>query len=352
MRPKSILPFDIDLDYVCDSLGDAWSALKNQSLLITGGTGIIGKWLLATVLHADARHGLSVKVTVLSRNPKAFREAYPVFGNDHRLTWIAGDVRNFELPGGAAYPYVIHAATDVVAAHSAGKVLDTCIVGTQHVIKLARRVETLRLLLLSSGAVYGKTQPDFGAISETSMGALDCLSADSAYAEGKRCSELLCAIENAQGQITIPIARCFAMVGPYLPVDKHFAIGNFIGAVIQNQAITIKGDGTPVRSYLYMADVTLRLWLLLFKGRGAVAYNVGGEESLTIEALAHRVVRTLESDVAIHIENKILHDAHANTYYPDISRIRQEFGLGSGISLDEAVTRTAAWYRFCHLTRN
>ena len=341
----NLLPFEDDLDYVCDGVGELWAGLRNQSLLITGGTGIIGKWLLATVLHANRRLGLGVMVTVLSRDPELFCHEFPVLGSDPCVNWVAGDVRTFKLPSGTKYSFVIHAATDVVAAKSADDVLETCFSGTLNVLEHARSCGTLRLLLLSSGAVYGKTPLKLGAIPETFMGALDCLSAECAYAEGKRCSELLCAIENARGQMAIPIARCFAMVGPYLPLDKHFAIGNFIGSAICNQTINIKGDGTPIRSYLYMADVTLRLWLLLFRGRGGVAYNVGGKDPVSIEALAHRVVRALNSDVEINIANKPMHGAHANTYYPDTSLMQEEFGLGATIGLDEAIQKTAAWYQ-------
>ncbi|MBU2455890.1 MAG: NAD-dependent epimerase/dehydratase family protein, partial [Proteobacteria bacterium] len=145
--------------------------------------------------------------------------------------------------------------------------------------------------------------------------------------------------------INIPIARCFAMVGPYLPMDKHFAIGNFIDSIIRNQPIIINGDGTPVRSYMYMADVVLRLWLLLLKGRGGMAYNIGGEEPVTIEELARLAVRILKSEVDIRIENKALHGAHANTYYPDNRRLRSEFGLDPGTGIEEAIQRTAAWYQ-------
>lgn len=339
------LPFINDLNYVLNGVGDAWTALKNQSVLITGGTGIIGKWLIATLLHADQQCELGIKITVVSRNPDLFRKAYPIFAEQPCLTLVAGDVRHFLLPEDVEFSHVIHAATDVVSTKSAEDVLDTCISGTHHVIEHARRCGTSRLLLLSSGAVYGKTPHELGAIPETFMGALDCLSSSSAYGEGKRVSEMLCAMENEKGNISIPIARCFAMVGPYLPLEKHFAIGNFIDSILRRQTIIITGDGTPVRSYLYMADVALRLWLLLLKGQGGTAYNIGGDKPVSIEKLARIAVRTLESKVDIHIQNKAKHGAHANTYYPDTRRFRTEFGLDGGTGLEEAIKRTAAWYQ-------
>jgi nucleoside-diphosphate-sugar epimerase len=344
LYPES-LPFISDLNYVADGVGSDWIQIKNRSILITGGTGIIGKWLISTLLHADYRYDLGIKTTIISRNPVTFKNIHPYWAADTRLNWIQGDVRSVELPPGSEFSHVIHAATDVLSTRSAEDVLDTCISGTQRVLGLANLCGASRLLFLSSGAVYGKTPPELGAIPESFNGSLDSLAIDSAYAQGKRTAELFCAIENAKGKITIPIARCFAMVGPYLPLDKHFAIGNFIGAAISNKPITIEGDGTPIRSYMYLADVALRLWLILLKGQGAVAYNLGGDEPLTIEALAKLVALKLGADVEIDIKRQALHGAHANVYYPDTRKIRNDFSIGQGFSLAESIVKTAIWYR-------
>ena len=343
------LPFSSDLDHVCAAVGESWLQLKNQNLLITGGTGIVGKWLLASLLHADKRFGLGVRLSVVSRDPGAFKRACPALGHDSRIDWIEGDVRRFELPAAVNFSHVIHAAADVVAPLDDADLLDTCMAGTRHVLAQARRSGASRVLLLSSGAVYGQSLPAPGPIAEDWDAHADRPDHDhglgSAYAQGKRQAERLAVAESAEGHLAVPIARCFAMLGPYVPLDKHFAVGNFIGAVLDKETVRVKGDGTPVRSYLYMADVTLRLWLLLFKGRGGVAYNVGGDEPLTIRALAQRVVQALDSDVAVCVENGQLPNAQAKAYFPDSSRIKTELGLGPEIGLDEAVARTAAWHR-------
>ena len=141
-------------------------------------------------------------------------------------------------------------------------------------------------------------------VSEDFFGAPDCLMPDSAYSEGKRFSELMAVIHSKQSNIEFKVARCFAFVGPHLPLDSHFAIGNFIGDVILGRPIRIKGDGTPFRSYLYAGDLTVWLWVILFKGASGRAYNVGSEQSSDISTIADSVSRAMKGYSNVEIESK------------------------------------------------
>lgn len=337
------LPSVSDLDYVLELVFPYWEQLNNQEILITGGTGIIGKWLLATLNHARDSLGLNVNVVILSRNPDLFAARYPELAGKKQITLIKGDVRSFTLPHEIAPLWAIHAATDVVDQSSQLEVLTTCSVGTHHIVRELAAVNCKRMLMLSSGAVYGKVPSGMNAIPESFVGSIDTTNPLSAYAEGKRYAELLCTLLSAQHNMTIPMARCFAMVGPYLPLDKHFAIGNFIDSALNNRPIIIEGDGTPVRSYLYLADVAAQLWLLLFKGRTA-AYNVGSSQPISIHALAERVLDVLGCSQPIEVKNKALHGVHSNCYYPDTTLIQREFELNQVIPIEKSIIKTADWY--------
>src|SRR5205085_5180473 len=118
---------------------------------------------------------------------------------------------------------------------------------------------------------------------------IDINNPNAAYAEGKRMAELYCSIYHAQHHLPIKIARCFAFVGPYLPLNKHFAIGNFIQDGLSQKDIVLKGDGTPCRSYLYAADLTVWLWTILLQGQNNLPYNVGSDEDLNLAALANMI---------------------------------------------------------------
>jgi nucleoside-diphosphate-sugar epimerase len=338
------LPSVLDLNYVVELVSPHWGQLNNQEIMITGGTGIIGKWMLASLNHARDSLGLNVDVVILSRNPDIFRKRYPELAEKKHITLIKGDVRSFSLPKVISPLWAIHAATDVVDQASQLEVLTACSLGTHHMVSQLAAANCKRMLLLSSGAVYGKVPSGTNAIPESLGGSIDTTNPLSAYAEGKRYAELLCTLLSAQHNMTIPMARCFAMVGPYLPLDKHFAIGNFIDSALNNRPIVIEGDGTPIRSYLYLADVAVQLWLLLFKGRTA-AYNVGSSHPISIRSLAEKVLNVLGCAQPLEVKNKALHGVHANCYFPDTTLIHKEFELSQIIPIEESIIKTADWYR-------
>jgi len=334
-----------DLDQVLDEVGPHWERLRGQRLLLTGGTGFIGKWLLATFLYANRRLDLSAQVVVLSRRPEAFLSEFPELRDAPEVILLKGDVRDFELEAAYGCSFAIHAATDVVATSLPNDIFDTCTVGTQRVLSaLGKGGMTARMVLLSSGAVYGRTHPAVSAIPEEWQGAPDPLSPSSAYGEGKRVSELCCAMAaNARPELEVSIARCFAFVGPHLSLDKHFAIGNFIGAAMNGEDIRIKGDGTPLRSYLYAADLVHWLWVMLFTAKSGRAYNVGGSEALTIGDLARRVNRVLNGSGNVLIDQSPCPDVRPQAYVPSVDRIARELALTPSVSLDDAILRTARW---------
>ena len=106
-------------------------------------------------------------------------------------------------------------------------------------------------------------------------------------AEGKRAAELLVAMHHRRTGLHATVARCFAFVGPHMPLDAHFALGNFVRDAANGSVIVIKGDGTPRRSYLYPTDLVTWLFQILVHGDAVRPYNVGGPEACTLAALAH-----------------------------------------------------------------
>lgn len=337
------LPLD-DLEHVCNKISTLWDNFRGQQIFITGGTGFFGKWLLETLLYANGKLDLGCRITVLSRNPQHFIENTPHLCEPSLVSFVTGDVCDFIFPDGQ-FKFVIHAATDVVAPTDAVDLFTCCVDGTRRVLDFAHQAGCTDFLLISSGAVYGR-QPDYmEAIPETYMGAPDPLNSRSAYGEGKRCSEWLA---HAYGEFygcNVKIARCFAFVGPYLPLDKHFAIGNFIHDALSNNEIVLQGDGTAYRSYLYAADLAVWLWTILLRGPAGSAYNVGGDEAITIADLAERVNTIAGSRNKIKIMSRLDPDKKPDRYVPDVKKAELNLGLTCEIRLDDAIEKTLQWNR-------
>jgi dTDP-glucose 4,6-dehydratase len=231
---------------------------------------------------------------------------------------------------------------------------DTILDGTRRVLAFSRVAGVQRFLLVSSGAIYGRQPHDVRAIPEDFSGGPDVRQAATAYAEGKRAAETLCAIEAANGSASMRVARCFAFVGPHIPVDAHFAVGNFIGDALAGGPIRVRGDGTAVRSYLYMADLAVWLWTIALSSTASGTYNVGSEEGYSILELARRVARVCSPNAAIDVAGRPQEGVPPHRYVPSTARAFHDLGLQQRITLDDAIGRTVAWLRqsSSHLVMN
>jgi dTDP-glucose 4,6-dehydratase len=337
-----------DLNLILSCTRDLWTEMRGEQIFITGGTGFIGCWLVESFSHINRVEGLGARATILTRNPAAFLEKCPHLASDSSITLLTGDVRDFAFPQGD-FKYVIHAATESVVRKtpvSRIELLDTILRGTHRVLDFAATHGSSKLLLTSSGAIYGSQPSDLMQIPEDFRGAPNVLDPASVYGEGKRVAEHLCALYAAESKLECKIARCFAFIGPHLPLDAHFAIGNFICDALQKKSIRIQGDGTPMRSYLYAADLALWLWTILFRGVFARAYNVGSDQSVSIFELAQEVIATLRPESQIEVMRKAFPGAPILRYVPETKRALEELGLKQHINLREAILRTAAWHGY------
>jgi nucleoside-diphosphate-sugar epimerase len=340
-------PLAEDLEHILSHTHNLWDEVRGQRIFITGGTGFFGCWLLESFVWANDKLKLGATAVVLTRHPDAFQKKAPHLAGHPAIQLYQGDVRSFEFPPGP-FPLIIHAATESsvpLLVDNPLLMFDTIVQGTHRTLEFARRCGAQKFLLTSSGAVYGKQPADLTHIPEEYGGAPDPSVPGSAYGEGKRAAELLCATYAKQFGIQTKIARCFAFVGPYLPLDIHFAIGNFIRDGLRGGPIEVQGDGTPFRSYLYAADLAIWLWTILFKGQAGRPYNVGSAESLTIAELAERVSHAFAPHVEIQIAKVAQPGQSPERYVPDIARAAKELDLQQWITLTDSLQRTILWQR-------
>jgi nucleoside-diphosphate-sugar epimerase len=322
-----------------------WESFRGATIFATGGTGFVGCSLLELLLHANDRHQLDVRLLVLTRDPAAFREKAPHLAGHPAVATQEGDVRTFDFPAGR-FDYVVHGAMPASSEPGGADpqaVMDTIVEGTRRTLDFAATCGCRKFLFVSSGAVYGRQPADLDLVGEEYGGGPDPTVPGSAYGEGKRAAELLCVLAAQRGGFEPKIARPFAFVGPYLPLDRHFAIGNFIGDVLADRPIVVRGDGTTVRSYMYSLDMALWLLAVLVDGVPGRAYNVGSEDAMSVGELARLVARTSGGERAVEIRGTTAPGARVDRYVPSTDRARSELGLRPTVPPGAAIARTLQW---------
>lgn len=297
-------------------------------VFITGGTGFFGKSMLDYRLRHPEWKWAKAEWVILSRAAECFKTSYPHLANQPGISLVTGDVRSFAFPEGQ-FDAIIHAATSTTMTLSDKEMSSIIADGTNRVVAFAKAMGISKILFTSSGAVYGpRTSPS----SEKDV----CLPT-TAYGKGKLSAEKLLADSGLEAKI----ARCFAFVGPHLARKSHYAIGNFIQDCLDGNPITINGDGTPLRSYLYADDLVEWLFAILERGNAGQPYNVGSDEAVSILTLAKRVRDALGASSPIIVERH-QEDAPASTYVPVVDKAKATLGLCQKVSLEDAV-RMSVW---------
>jgi dTDP-glucose 4,6-dehydratase len=333
-----------DLDFIFSRTKGFFKSCKGQGFFITGGTGFFGRWMLESLLEADRRLGLRLRVCVLSRNPERFKRDFPQFNDRQNLKFIKGQISSFVFPPGR-FENILHLATETRYALDSINMFDNNVNGTRRALKFASCCSNKRFLFTSSGAVYGLLPKDKDSFREDFSGAPDTMNTDSCYGQSKRISEFLCSHYALKYGIEIKIARCFAFVGPYLPLDANFAVGNFIKDSLKDGLIIVKSDGSARRSYLYASDLAVWLWTILFEGKSLTPYNVGSDKAISVKELAFTVSRQFNPPVKVKILGKGSKQKKTDSYIPDITRVRKELGLTQSVGLDNAILKTIDFYK-------
>lgn len=318
--------------------------LRSSRILVTGATGFFGHWVLRALLQLNYQ-GFGISVQCTSRQPASFLAANADVAASPDIHWLTGEASQFASTNAqSGTTHILHMAASADARlyqNDPAAAARTIIDGTWGCIELARRTGA-HLHLVSSGAVYGSRLRSHGPAREDQIEqrAPDPLNTGHAYGNAKRMAESLVA---CAGLPDYSISRPFAFVGPMLPLDLHFAAGNFVADASANRPIVIQGDGQPLRSYMHPAD--LAVWLLACmadRPRGRVL-NVGSDQAVSIAELA-QLTSSLASSPAPVVLSRQTSGDDPPAYWPSIDRAR-DLGLELSISLSDSIAQTLAWAR-------
>ena len=343
-----------DLEQVTRLIATSMYQWKSARILVTGATGFFGSWLLETFHHANQTLGLGAELVGIGSLADDFELRCPNLLGLDGVRLIKADIRQLgaqvtaQLPDwGQRIDAIIHAAIHVdnlTYDQQPLSTLETGVLGVWEALELARVAQVRRFLFVSSGAVYGSQPSSTEYLYEDHGAHLNSASHQAAYAEGKRVGETLCAGYLREHGLPVTIARPFAFVGPYLPLDRQFAIGNFLRDAFGGGPIIVQSDGTPVRSYLYAADLAVWLWTIL--GRGALGrpYNVGSDKTYSIREVAELVNSIASPGGRVEVRGTPA-AGPASRYVPSTLRARLELGLTETVPLEDAIRRTVDWHR-------
>ena len=319
----------------------------DQSVLITGGTGFVGTWLTNSWLYAADQLGGKGRLIVTSRSASNARPALEQFRSVDRVEFVDSDIRSLQLKPLGRIDLVVHTATPARLSVTTGaprEMFDIIVEGQKRLLSQLQYLAKPRVVFTSSGAVYGPQSPTLRAVSEDQFFGFDSSDPSAVYHEGKRAAEMMLTLEGMAGSVDAVIARLFAFVGPLLPLNEHFAIGNFIRDALNGTPIVVQGDGSAVRSYQYPTDLISWLWAMAARPLKSNVYNVGSDHPYSIREIAE-VVASLTNTTEIQIRGVKDPLRPENRYVPSIDRAKAELRITNKIELEEAVRRTIGWHR-------
>ena len=303
----------------------AW--FRGRRVFVTGGTGFFGKSLLDAVRRMGWR---DTEFVLLSRDPGGFARSVPELAALPGVRLVSGDVRSFTFPSGR-FDLVVHGAVPALTGMPAGEQRSIIVEGSRRVLDFVRVRGAERVLMISSGAVYGPQPPELEKLPED----FSCRPATE-YGIAKLEAEKMF----LDSGVPTAVARGFAFVGRYLNRDIHFAIGNFIRDALAGREIVVKGDGTAVRSYLYADDLAEWLLTLAARPEEKLVCNVGSDRAVSIRELADAVRRALGRDIPIRVLKPVDPGRPVERYVPSIE-FAASLGLRVKTDLETAIRRSA-----------
>ena len=322
----------------------AFAQLDGSRILLTGGSGFVGKWMLQIAKTAQENSAAKIEIVVPTRRLTADHVQTAIAIGCPNVSWVEGDFMNGALNFGHI-DMIVHAATPASAqlnAENPAEMLRINVEAMESILGYAGNYKPL--LFTSSGAVYGTQPQSVSHIAEEVFEPNPPLNQLNAYAQGKQIAEQQCSEAGMRGHCSPIIARLFAFGGEYLPRETHFAIGNFIQNALDRQPIAIQGDGRALRSYLYGADMATWLWSALAHGETAIPFHIGSEHSVSILELA-QTVATVSGEVFKYVpeiivarEINLLEPVHQ--YVPANVHTRKTLQVTEWTSLAEIIRRT------------
>ena len=351
-----------DLEYIEKNLSEELPRLWGKHMLITGGAGFLGYYLVQSVLCANRSldEAKQIRVTVFDNFIRGLPHWLKALESDQNLTLVRHDITNPLPEEMADFQYIIHAASIASPTYYRKypiETMDANVNGLRFLLEYSKQQKNKNLpvegfLFYSSSEVYGDPDPEHIPTAETYYGYVNATGPRACYDESKRYGETLCVNFARQHDIPITMARPFNNYGPGLKITDRRVIPDFARDILDNKDIVMYSDGSPTRTFCYVADAVVGYYKILTCGKPGEAYNIGTERpevsmadmadrlvGIAREILGYKgsVVRQMSDEKDYLVDNP-------NRRCPKIGKARSDLGYKPGIDLDEGLRRSLIWY--------
>ena len=350
-----------DLDYICKNLGGEFGQMSGGRLLITGGAGFLGYYLVQAVVHWN-RHctGSPISIDVFDNFSRGTPQWLSDLAEDPNLGLVRHDITTPLPDNFGPYEYIIHAASiasPIFYRQHPIETMDANVDGLRSLLDWSLTQKSTGnpvqgFLYFSTSEIYGDPTPENIPTAETYRGNVSCTGPRACYDESKRYGETLCVSFAAVHDLPIRIARPFNNYGPGLKITDGRALPDFASNVLADQDIVLYSDGSPTRTFCYVADAVVGYFKILVAGRNGESYNIGtDDDEISMRGLAEMVVscasQLFDYQGTVTFRNsadaEYLTD-NPNRRCPIIAKAREELGYNPGIHLDEGIRRSLIWY--------
>ncbi len=349
-----------DLDYIGNKLKEELACMEGKKLLITGGGGFLGYYLVQSILNWNNRikESQRIHVTIFDSFIRSIPKWLVKLENNKNLTVLRVDVTDPLNENIDDFHYIMHAASIASPTYYREhpiKTMDANVNGLRYLLEHSRKQKEKPLegfLFYSSSEIYGDPAPGNIPTPESYNGNVSCIGPRACYDESKRYGETLCVNFAQQYDLPIKIVRPFNNYGPGLKITDRRVIPDFARDIMAGRNIIMYSDGSPTRTFCYVADAIVGYFKVLVRGRKGEAYNIGVEEpEISIREVAHIIVN-IAHDV-LGYKGRVIHQISNDKSYlidnpkrrcPIISKARTELGYNPAVSLQEGLKRSMIWY--------
>ena len=323
-----------------------WKELKNKAILIAGANGFIATYIIHFLIFLNQKYFFEIKLILIARDKKKLNKKFINITTTKFITLIEQDIsKNISIK--EKIDFILHLASNASPKLFCKKPIDTIlpnVIGTNKLLKLSISKKIKSFLFFSSGEIYGNHNK---MLKENTLNNLNHLTERASYSESKRMGEVLCYSYFKQKKIPIKIIRLFHTYGPCMNLKDGRVMMDFVNNIIHHKTILIKGKGDQKRSFCYISDVVVGIFLVLINGQNGEVYNLGNpKEFLSIKMLAKKLAK-FNNQIKFKINSKFNNqnkNAPIRTVLPSIKKI-SKLGFAPTVNIKKGFEKTISYFK-------